>query len=270
MGVLVGDIANHFSSLLSKGIYDILQPAGYDVLLMNTNNSQEMEKKALDDLYQQRVDGIIVQPNSRSFEQYQSILRNQTPLVLVDREVDDQPLTVGKVTSANFDASYRLGRQLGKKGYANVITVSSRFAEASGQHPRIKGFQLAASETGLTYHNIEIKGHDDDWLARELTRVMGQLNGRTVVISLMGPILFTLLKIFKHEKVTFPKDLGLISFDDWSWSQYVGEDGIFLLRQDMELMGNLAAQKLLTQIKNHSTISDTSILPVTVDMHSSI
>jgi LacI family kdg operon repressor len=73
VGVLVGDIANHFSSLLSKGIYDILQPAGYDVLLMNTNNSQEMEKKALDDLYQQRVDGIIVQPNSRSFEQYQSI-----------------------------------------------------------------------------------------------------------------------------------------------------------------------------------------------------
>ena len=99
---------------------------------------------------------------------------------------------------------------------------------------------------------------------------MGQLNGRTVVISLMGPILFTLLKIFKHEKVKFPKDLGLISFDDWSWSQYVGEDGIFLLRQDMELMGNLAAQKLLTQIENHSTISDTSILPVTVDMHSSI
>ena len=99
---------------------------------------------------------------------------------------------------------------------------------------------------------------------------MGQLDGRTVVISLMGPTLFTLLKIFKHEKVTFPKDLGLISFDDWSWSQYVGDDGIFLLRQDMELMGNLAAQKLLSQIEGHSTVSDTSILPVTVDMHSSI
>ncbi|MDF9444999.1 substrate-binding domain-containing protein, partial [Limosilactobacillus mucosae] len=256
--------------LLSKGIYDILQPAGYDVLLMNTNNSQEMEKKALNDLYQQRVDGIIVQPNSRSFDQYQSVLRNQIPLVLVDREVDDQPLTVGKVTSANFDASYRLGRKLGSRRYQNVITVSSRFAEASGQHPRIKGFQLAAAETGLTYRNIEIKGHDDDWLARELTRVMGQLSGRTVVISLMGPTLFTLLKIFKHEKVTFPKDLGLISFDDWSWSQYVGEDGIFLLRQDMELMGNLAAQKLLNQIESHSMISDTSILPVTIDEHASI
>ena len=99
---------------------------------------------------------------------------------------------------------------------------------------------------------------------------MGRLDGKTVVISLMGPTLFTLLKIFKHEKVTFPKDLGLISFDDWSWSQYVGEDGIFLLRQDMELMGNLAAQKLLNQIESHSMISDTSISPVTIDEHASI
>lgn len=39
IGVLVGDIANPFSFLLAKGIDDILKQAGYDILLMNTNNS---------------------------------------------------------------------------------------------------------------------------------------------------------------------------------------------------------------------------------------
>lgn len=34
------------------------------------------------------------------------------------------------------------------------------------------------------------------------------------------------------------------------------------MRQDMELMGNVAAQKLLNQIKYHTVISDTTILPV--------
>lgn len=270
VGVLVGDISNHFSSLLSKGIYDVLQPAGYDVLLMNTNNSQQMEAKAINDLYQQRVDGIIVQPNSRHFSQYQMILDNQIPLVLVDREVDDQPATVGKVTSSNLDASYRLGCRLVDYGYQNIVTVSSRFAEASGQYPRIKGFRLAAAETGMSYHNIEIKGHDETWLAKELTIMMGQLKGRTVIISLMGPTLFSLLKIFKAEKVMFPKDFGLISFDDWTWSRYVGDDGIFLLRQDMELMGNLAAKKLLAQIESHSVIGNVALLPVTTEEHGSI
>ncbi len=35
-----------------------LQQAGYDILLMNTNNSRENESRALQRLYQQRVDGI--------------------------------------------------------------------------------------------------------------------------------------------------------------------------------------------------------------------
>ena len=38
VGIIVGDISNPFSSLLAKGIDDVLQQAGYDILLMNTNN----------------------------------------------------------------------------------------------------------------------------------------------------------------------------------------------------------------------------------------
>ena len=34
VGILVGDISNPFSSLLAKGIDDVLQQAGYDILLM--------------------------------------------------------------------------------------------------------------------------------------------------------------------------------------------------------------------------------------------
>ena len=89
IGILVGDISNPFSSLLAKGIDAVLQQAGYDILLMNTNNSIETEGRALQRLYQQRVDGIIVQPNSRQFSQYKQAISANLPLVVVDREVDD-------------------------------------------------------------------------------------------------------------------------------------------------------------------------------------
>lgn len=79
----------------------------------------------------------------------------------------------------------------------------------------------------------------------------------------MGPILFDLLAIFKELNISFPADVGLVSFDDWEWSQYVA-NGIFLLKQDMELMGNLAANKLLAQIKQKNTISSTTLLPVEI------
>ncbi|WP_143456944.1 substrate-binding domain-containing protein, partial [Limosilactobacillus reuteri] len=154
VGILVGDISNPFSSLLAKGIDDVLQQAGYDILLMNTNNSRENESRALQRLYQQRVDGIIVQPNSRHFSQFAPAIHNDIPLVIVDREVDDQPSTVGKVTSANRDACYNLGKILYQNGYQNILTVSAHFAEASGQIPRIAGLKVAAADNGLSYHNI--------------------------------------------------------------------------------------------------------------------
>jgi LacI family transcriptional regulator, kdg operon repressor len=89
------------------------------------------------------------------------------------------------------------------------------------------------------------------------------LTGRTVIISLMGPVLFDLLDVFKELGLTFPKDVGLVSFDDWEWSRYVSDDGIFLLRQDMELMGNMAATNLLEQLQTKTLTNHTTFLPVT-------
>ncbi|MCI5812508.1 MAG: LacI family transcriptional regulator [Lactobacillus sp.] len=261
IGVLVGDIGNTFSTLLAKGIDDVLHPAGYDIVLMNTNNSTIIEKRALQRLYELQADGIIVQPDAIHFEQFADCINREIPLVLVDREVMDQPATVGRVTSANQDACYRLGQELHQKNYDHILTVSAHFAEASGQIPRIAGLKATAEDYGLSFHNIETRGRDYEWLKKELLQKINRLPGKTVVISLMGPILFQILDIFKELQITFPKDVGLVSFDDWNWSRYV-QDGIYLMRQDMELMGNVAARKLLNQIKYHTVISDTTILPV--------
>ena len=261
IGVLVGDIGNTFSTLLAKGIDDVLHSAGYDIVLMNTNNSTIIEKRALQRLYELQADGIIVQPDAIHFEQFADCINREIPLVLVDREVMDQPATVGRVTSANQDACYRLGQVLHQKNYDHILTVSAHFAEASGQIPRIAGLKATVEDYGLSFHNIETRGRDYEWLKKELLQKINRLPGKTVVISLMGPILFQILDIFKELQISFPKDVGLVSFDDWNWSRYV-QDGIYLMRQDMELMGNVAAQKLLNQIKYHTVISDTTILPV--------
>lgn len=260
IGALVGDIANPFSTLLAKGIYDVLQAADYDIMLINTNNSEQIEQRSLLRLCQQQVDGIIVQPDSRYFKPFETVIDKNIPLVTVDREIVDQPGDIARVTSANQDACYHLGQTLADRHYQNIIAVSSRYAQASGQIPRIAGLKATALDHGFSYHNLELKGHDHKWLTQSLSHLLSQLSGRTVVISLMGPTLFDLLSTFKQLGLRFPQDVGLVSFDDWEWSQYV-QNGIFLLKQDMELMGNLAAQKLLMAI-NGENPGSTTLLPV--------
>ncbi len=262
VGLLVGNMANPFSSLLAKGIYDVLQPAGYDVLLMNTNDSVTNEARALDRLYTQQVDGIIVQPSAGEFSQFQTAIDQEIPLVVVDREIPDQPATVGKVTSTNQTSCFDLGKYLAEQGYQNIISVSARYAEASGQIPRVAGLKKAAEQVGFNYLNIATKKGDTVTdLAPKIKQWVQSLRGKTVIVSLMGPILFDLLDVFKILKWQFPDDVGLVSFDDWAWSRFVGK-GIFLVQQDMETMGQLAAKKLLQQIETGSDQSWPSFIPV--------
>lgn len=269
VGVLVGDISNVFSTLLAKGIDDVLQPAGYDIMLMNTDNSVESERRALQRLRELQVDGIIVQPDADHFQQFATITNRGIPLVIVDREVKNIPANVSLITSANRDSCYQVGKVIQRRGYDNILAVSAHLAQASGQLPRINGLMTAANELGLTFHHIETRGHDRDWLAAVFPQELAKLRGRTAVISLMGPVLFDLLAICRQRHFSFPEEFGLISFDDWSWSQYVN-DGIYLLKQNMELMGNLAARQLLTQIQSGKVGGTTTVLPVEVVDHPSL
>jgi len=268
IGVIVGDISNVFSSLLFKGIYDVLQPAGYDVLLMNSNNSLETEKNELNRLFTQQVDGLILQPNSKTFAPYQSIQNSQLPMVLVDRETLNQPNDVANVVSSNFDASYHLSIDLADQGYQNIITVSRTLAETSGQSKRIAGFSTGSVQSNQYFINLETAHKSRNWLQSQITRQLEKHSGKTAIVSLMGPVLFDLLAILKDNQLTFPNDIGLVSFDDWDWSQYVN-DGIFLLQQQPELMGYVAAKQLLKQI-HHIPFNTTTYIPVEIIKNPSI
>ncbi|RBP98123.1 transcriptional regulator [Bifidobacterium aemilianum] len=247
VGVIVADISNVFSSLLFKGIYTELQPAGYDVMLMNSNNSLGEESDEIGRLLSQEVDGLIIQPNARDFSAYASITDNRTPLVMVDRRSEGQPATVSSVTADNRESCLRLGLELARRGYENILPLSRTGSQISAQSSRVEGFQEAGERTGSLVMPMEVGDHGQEWIGKELDRTVSHLKGKTAIISLIGPLLFDLLDVFKGLDWSFPEDIGLVSFDDWSWSRYVG-DGIYLLQQDPQALGQACAHNLLEQM----------------------
>lgn len=262
VGVIVADISNVFSSLLFRGIYDVLQPAGYDVILMNSNNDIETESAEIKRLLSQQVDGIILQPNSQFFRPYQLILDTKVPLITVDRTIADQPNEVTAVKTSNFDATNQLAEKLIQKGYTNIISFSRTLAEISAQKSRIAGLESAITARKISYTNIETANMTPKQLKNTIRQLVDDsISSRTAVISLMGPLLFDLLQAFKENNLHFPNDLGLISFDDWTWSKYVNS-GIYLLQQQPDLMGQTTASSLLEQITHHVSPGGIHFTPV--------
>ncbi|NEG96538.1 transcriptional regulator [Bifidobacterium primatium] len=248
VGVIVSDISNVFSSLLFSGIYTELQPAGYDVMLMNSNNSVREEHDEIERLLAQEADGLIIQPNSTDFRSYEDVTSARVPLVMVDRRPPNQPDSVTSIVSNNREACHDLVGRLADMGYDNLVVVRRLRSDLSAQTPRVEGLKQAAEERHVLMVTIGAEGQDAAWLQREIDTTLRHLNGRTALVSLMGPTLFDILTALRNLGITFPDDIGLVSFDDWRWSQHV-RDGVYLLEQDPRILGQESAKNLLEQIR---------------------
>ncbi|KAL3947267.1 LacI family DNA-binding transcriptional regulator [Lentilactobacillus hilgardii] len=248
IGLIVGDISNVFSSLLFSGIYQILQPLGYSVLLLNTNNSVDEENKGINRLLEHQVDGLIIQPSQNDFKNYHFILDAGVPLVTVDRYVKNQPKSIGKVTTDNFEASQKMAIELVKYGYRKVILISRLTVNTSAQIPRIKGFSSSFQHT----INIDVYNHSDEWMKNEIVKHIDYQNEKTALVSLMGPLLFKILGVINSLNLHFPDQIGLTSFDDWNWAQYVN-GGIDLIQQNPLEMGESAAEILIKTMEEKTS-----------------
>lgn len=70
---MIGDITNSFSNQIVKGIEDIASQNGYQVMIGNSNYSQESEDRYIESMLLLGVDGFIIQPTS-NFRKYSRII----------------------------------------------------------------------------------------------------------------------------------------------------------------------------------------------------
>ncbi|MEG2254875.1 MAG: LacI family DNA-binding transcriptional regulator, partial [Vagococcus sp.] len=119
IGVIVSDISNMYSSLLLKGIGEVLEAAGYQMIIMDAANSVEKEQDLLHKLIDQSVEGIILQPSSRDASRYEFIQSEKIPLLLVDRGIE--PLIYPFVTTDNEAATKKMLPFILEKNYQRVV-----------------------------------------------------------------------------------------------------------------------------------------------------
>ena len=62
LGVLVGDIELEYFSRVVRGIADVAETEGYQIVLANSDEDPKRERAAVGTLFEDRVDGFIVAP----------------------------------------------------------------------------------------------------------------------------------------------------------------------------------------------------------------
>jgi LacI family transcriptional regulator len=216
IGMIVPDISNPFFPMVVRGAEDAAQKHGYNLLLCNSDDTQQKEESALELLLSKRVDGILL---TKAMCDLSSSLRQmmqqvKIPIVLVMRT--SPKISKDAVITDDYRGAYEAVSHLASAGRKRIGMIGGPRKVSNGK-ARWEGFRDALEANKLPYDPALITEGD--------YRVESGYRGGNLLLShrpdgvYVANFLMTvgLLKAAEEMGMRCPEDFGLVSFDDYPW-----------------------------------------------------
>jgi LacI family transcriptional regulator len=120
IGIIVPQIVHHFFSSVISGIEEYAFEKGYNILICQSNESEEREMMNAQILISSRVDGVIIAmtKETKIYEHFINIRENNIPMVFFDRICPD--LETDRVIIDDREAAYNATQYLIKTGCKKI------------------------------------------------------------------------------------------------------------------------------------------------------
>ena len=263
IGVVVGDIANHFSNQIVKCIYSVANASGYRLLISSSNFDRDNEHALIDRLMAVGVDGFIVQPTARFREVADALANSGKHLVFFDSKYYDY--TASWVKTDNYEATRAAITACLDRGYERVLVVAAKPQLLSSRTERLKGCIDTLSDRGVQFSQFVIP--DSGVPVEKLTQWLHeQLDGSSVPTLVFAPNCWALPDVYVAMRDFYPRmpnEIGLLGFDNTDWAG-VASPSVSVVAQPAFEEGVQAARILLDLIGGKGQIDPHQVLPCKV------
>lgn len=249
IGMLVADILNPYSVAVLHGAEAACQQYGYTLMLCNTGNDEKREQQSLAALHSYSVEGLLFNTQGRNIRPLKELGRTAFPVVLLDRRIDGCDFDL--VGLDNVRAAQMATNHLLAQGYTDIGLVVQSLYGVSSRQGRQAGFLQAIAAAGNCHGetlevDLDQPGHVATAVQEFLRRRRGS-KGKLALLAGNGMVSLQIALALQSMKLRFPDDLGLLCFDELSWSPLVGS-GISTIEQPTYDIGFAAIERLLARI----------------------
>ncbi len=252
IGVIVPAIHYSFFATAIKGAEETLSREGYSVIIAQSKDDYEFEKKQLGGLMRAQVEGIIASlaMGTQNFEFYK-ILSSSIPLVLFDRTFEDEKIST--VTIDDFSGAVNAVGHLLQQGYSRIAHLAG-YNHVLPFHQRIDGYKKALQDHGLIFNPdylIECAPNTNEGI--KATESLFELNQPPDAIFAASDYLaFGAINVIQEKGIKIPEEVGIIGFSNEQFSSQV-TPAISTVDQFSETLGSTAAQLLIDQLREGKT-----------------
>jgi LacI family transcriptional regulator len=246
---IIPDITNPFYPDFERGIQDVAEQHGYDLIMYNTDGDPVKEANALRTVQQARADGIIGVFFHLNAKDLFPLLEMNIPVVRLEagpKNTGLYPLDniySDNVAAAESAVSYLIGRGHVRIG---MLTGSGGPAEA-----RLLGYRQALTERGLPVDEAllcacpftEEGGH------AATQTLLAQPSPPSAIFAANDLIALGALIAAREAGIRVPEGLAIVGFDDISMGRLVIPP-LTTVAIHQDLMGRRAAEMLLERLQS--------------------
>ncbi|MAM72834.1 MAG: cytochrome-c peroxidase [Tistrella sp.] len=259
IGLAVPEIDNPFFAAFAAAAEAEAERQGYAVFLMSTRGSAEREARALAQIAERYVDGIVMLTNRPDDGTLAGLLAGETNVVLVDEDVPGAP--VPKVFVENAGGAGAATRHLIDKGHRAIAYVGGPEGLMSVGERR-QGFVDAMAAAGLGVRpDLIFTGDYSRTFGHAAGLALAAMANRpTALVAGSDYIVLGLYEAMRDRGLSIPADLSVIGFDDAPFAGFI-DPPLTTIRQPVAEMGRTAVAMLLARIAG-DTATPVARLPV--------
>jgi DNA-binding LacI/PurR family transcriptional regulator len=248
IGIIVPEFINSFFPFVIIGAQEVANPAGYHVLICQSNESYETEIANSNVLLSSRVDGLLVSltgetPNIEHFKKFE---RAGIPVVYFNRVVADA--NVSKVIVDDYEGAFKGVVHLIENGCRRIAHIAGPSNLQMSQN-RMQGYLDALREYGIPKDDSLIIRYDlNPKQAAECARHLFELpESPDGLFAVNDPAAIAAMLVAKERGIKIPDELAVVGFSNEPTSALI-EPALTTLAQPMSDIGKTAIQMLLDQI----------------------
>jgi LacI family transcriptional regulator len=250
IGLIVPDSANPYFAEISHFIEVAAFHLGYNVILCNTDGDHDREKIYVDLLIKKQVDGIIFVAAGDKFDSLSSILKENIPVVLVDRLVPGADVDV--VLSDNFNGGFVAANHLLNLGHKRIAFISGP-SNVTPSSERTKGYLQVMTDAGFSQGDtLVIPGNFRVDSGHKIScDLLSMKTPPTAIFCGNDLMAIGALRAAAQKRLHVPEDVSIIGFDDIELASYTTPT-LTTVRQPISTMAENAVDLLIARTKDRN------------------
>lgn len=251
MAIIIPDITNPFFADFTRGFQDVVDQKGFLVLVCNSDRIFSREIRFIEMIWQQRVDGVVLNPAKVKAEDLSRLVKARISVVLIGSQIDHPDFNVVMIDNVKggFDAT----QHLIDLGHRKIGLLCGLLNTTSGGL-RYQGYMRALEKNGIPIQEELIAEGDITYDGGYtcMRQLLSKNKLPTAVFATSDVMALGAKTAIEDVGLRIPEDISLIGFDDIPEVSRT-RPKLSTIAQPKYRMGQEAANILLEQIENKQT-----------------